>query len=87
MSDGHSTEDILAMIRYKSTKYHEQEQNPETRGTRKTYLINYVLILNKKVIDFEYFRKKSTFRELSDKKLFELINFRDKIIFKKIYKD
>ena len=87
ISSGSSTDDVLAMIRYKSIKFREQEEHPDTRGARKTYLTNYVLILNKRVIDFDYFRKKTNFMHLSDTELFDIINFRDKIIYKKIYKN
>ncbi len=75
------------MIRYKYQKYKEKESESNSYTTRKIYLNNYIFILNKRVIDFEYFRKKTNFRELSDRQLFKMIDFRDKIIFKKIYND
>jgi len=84
---GQSTEDILGMLRYKSQKYRESESKPETTGVRKEYLINYVLLLNKRVIDFQYFRKKRDLSKLKDPELFKVINFRDQIIFKKIFND
>jgi hypothetical protein len=82
-----TTEDIIAKIRYKSKKYQEKEHSPETFGTKKIYLTNYVFILNKRIIDFEHFRNKGSLTNFTDYQVFGLINFRDRIIFKKIYKD
>ena len=84
---GQSTEDILGMLQYKSKKYIESESKPETSGVRKQYLVNYILLLNKRVIDFQYFRKKREFTDLEDIEVFKMVDFRDKIIHKKIFKD
>lgn len=84
---GQSTTDIVRMIKAKSRQHRISESNPLTHGTRKIYLNNYIILLDKRVIDFEYFRKKYEFQKLSDKQIFSLINFRDQIIFKKIFKD
>jgi len=84
---GQSTEEVLDMLRYKSQKYIESESKPETSNVRKKYLINYILLLNKRVIDFQYFRKKKDFTDLKDIEVFKMINFRDQIIHKKIFKD
>jgi hypothetical protein len=82
---GQSTSDILGMLKYKSERYKESEKT--STGLRRTYLNNYILLLNKRVIDFQYFRKKNTLKEYRDTDLFKLIDFRDRIIFKKIFKD
>lgn len=84
---GQTTEDILGMLRYKATKYSEKEREPSCVGQRKIYLNNYILMLNKRLIDYQYFRKKYIFRDKSDIEIFKLIFFRDQIIFKKIFKD
>lgn len=84
---GQSTEDVIGMIRYKYQKYKEKESETNSLSTRKIYLDNYIFILNKRVVDFEYFRKRNQFRDLSDRQLFKMIDFRDRIIFKKIFND
>lgn len=86
-SSGKSTCDVIEMIKSKSRQYKITESNKSTYGARKTYLFNYIILLDKRVIDFQYFRKKYEFKKLTDKELFSLINFRDKIIFKKVFKD
>ena len=82
---GQSSDDVLGMLKYKSDRYRESEKT--SSGLRRTYLNNYILILNKRIIDFQHFRKKHNFKSLNDQDLFHLIDFRDRIIFKKIFKD
>lgn len=84
-SDGSSTRDILGMLSYKSNHYREKLNMESITGTRENYIYHYSLFLRKRVVDFEYFRKKSDFRDYDDKKLFKLIDFRDRIIFNKIF--
>lgn len=85
--DGETTEDILGMLKYKSDKYKESEKELGSNSIRKMYLCNYSLLLVKRIIDFQFFRNKNELREFSDLQIFKLIDFRDKIIFKKIFKD
>ena len=80
-----STQDILTMILDKKNSYNEKSNSPETIGVRKTYLVNYCLYLEKRYIDFQYFRKKENLSNFSDLEVFNLIDFRDRIIFKKIF--
>ncbi len=82
-----TTEDILAMLNYKSEKYFDQIKDPNMIGVRRTYVETYGIMLKKRIIDFEYFRKKKRFRDTSDNQIFNLIDFRDKIIYNKFFKD
>lgn len=82
---GESTEDILDMLNRKILKYEGKTQESEVSNTRRTYIINYSLYLKKRVLDFQHFRKKQEFKDSSDQKLFTLINFRDKLIFRTIF--
>lgn len=82
-----TTEDILAMLRYKSEKYLDQVKDTTMIGVRKTYVETYGIMLKKRIVDFEYFRKKKRFRDTSDNQIFNLIDFRDKIIYKKFFKN
>ena len=82
-TSGSSTRDILGMLSYKSTHYN-QKINSAT-GTRKIYIENYAIYLRKRVIDFQYFRKNKDLLYLDDKKLFKLLDLRDRIIFNKIF--
>ena len=84
---GETTEDILGMLKYKSDKYKESEKELNSNSIRKMYLSNYSLLLVKRIIDFQFFRNKNELIEFSDIQIFKLIDFRDKIIFKKIFKD
>ena len=84
---GETTEDILGMLKYKSDKYKESEKELNSNSTRKMYLSNYSLLLVKRIIDFQFFRNKNELIEFFDIQIFKLIDFRDKIIFKKIFKD
>ncbi len=84
---GEKTDDILAMLKYKSDKYKESEKDLGPNSIRKMYLSNYSLLLIKRIIDFQFFRNKKELMEFSDVQIFKLIDFRDKIIFKKIFKD
>lgn len=83
---GQTTEDVIGMLNYKSKKYSEK-LHESSSSVRTDYLQNYTLILKKRVIDFQYFRKKPDFRNHTDFQIFQLINFRDKIIFNKIFKN
>jgi hypothetical protein len=85
--EGQSTQDILDMLMNKKNNYNEKINSPDTFGVRKTYLTNYVLYLEKRFIDFEYFRKKENLSDFSDIEIFNLIDFRDKIIFKQTFED
>ena len=82
---GETTSDILAMINYKSDKYNKISLEETKSPIRKTYLVNYSLILKKRVIDYHYFRRKYHLNDYDDFELFKLIDFRDKIIFQKIF--
>jgi hypothetical protein len=82
---GTTTSDILGMLSHKSTHYQEKFEIEQMAGTRGEYVQNYSLYLRKKVIDFQYFRKKSEFSHCGDLELFNLLDLRDKIIFNKIF--
>ena len=68
-----STDNVLGMIKYKSDKY-DQKTNSEKSNIRKTYLTNYSLFLNKRVIDFNHFREKEDLKGYSDLQIFNLIH-------------
>ena len=84
---GTSTRDILGMLNYKSNHYKDKLDSEFMGSVRKMYIENYSLYLMKRVIDFQYFRKKHYFQTISDTEIFKLLNFRDTIIFRKNYKD
>jgi hypothetical protein len=77
------TEDVLGMLNQKKTKYSEKIE--ESFGTRRVYLENYILYIQKRMLDFQYFRNKYDLKDHSDLQIFNLIHFRDKIIFNKIF--
>jgi hypothetical protein len=84
-SEGATTMDILGMLSYKSNHYREKLNMESINGTREDYIYNYSLFLRKRVVDFQYFREKQDLKVYDDKNLFKLIDFRDRIIFNKIF--
>ena len=82
---GTSVRDILGMISYKSNHYQKKLETDDMSNIRREYVQNYALYLKKRVIDFQYFRKKEEFKDFNDIQVFGLLDMRDKIIFNKLY--
>ena len=82
-ASGKDSEEVILLLKHKSIYFQNKLKDNSITKNRKDYLENYSLYLNKRAIDFQYFRRKEILNNLSDFQLFGILNLIDKIIFRK----
>jgi len=84
---GHSSELIIKNLESKSQKFLKIQKNETISETRKMYLASYVDLIKKRILDFRHFRRKKNLSHYTDEDLNKVIDLRDRIIFKIIFRD
>lgn len=83
ISEGKSISEIIELINDKRTKFEKVIQNCNKSETRYKYLYTHNRVCEKRILDFYYIENLAfnykEYREYSLKKLFSLIQLRDKI--------